>query len=58
MCVSLFGPPPVMPKIRSGKLKIQITRSSTVRASVVRMYGMVIWKSVRDLLAPSSAAAS
>ena len=42
----------------SGKLKIQMTRSRTVRASVVRMYGMVIWKSMRALPAPSSAAAS
>ena len=58
MWVSLAGPPPVIPKMMSGKLKIQMTRSSTVSASVVRMYGMVIWNSVRTLPAPSSSAAS
>ncbi len=58
MCVSLAGPPPVIPKISSGELKIQITRNSTVSASVVRIDGMVMLNSVRTLPAPSIADAS
>lgn len=58
MWVWSAGPPPVMPKIRSGKLKIQMTRSSTVRLSVPRIEGMVTLNSVRTRPAPSRADAS
>ena len=58
MCVSLGGPMPVMPKTMSGKSNVQMTWSRTVSASVPRMDGMVIWKSVRIFPAPSIAPAS
>ena len=58
MWVSVGGPAAGHGEMISGKLKIQMTRSSTVSASVVQMYGMAIWNSVRTLPAPSRAAAS
>ena len=42
MWVWSAGPPPVMAKMMSGKLKIQITLSRIVRARVVEMLGKVI----------------